>query len=67
MATLGAVKRIEERMRNRRRPLKRLLWNTDQPPGLVIIATILGIVALGLVIAALANPTPSSPAISRGR
>jgi hypothetical protein len=29
MATLGAVKRIEERMRHRRRRLKRLIWKND--------------------------------------
>jgi hypothetical protein len=44
-ATLGALKRIGERMRHRRRPTKRLLWNGDQPP-------VLGAVAIGLSIVA---------------
>jgi hypothetical protein len=61
MTTLGAVKRIEERMRHRRRRLKRLIWTTEQPPGLVIIALTLGILSLVLTLAALQNTDPNSP------
>jgi hypothetical protein len=61
MATLGAVKRIEERMRHRRRPLKRLLWNKDQPPALVGFTLILGVAALVLAVLAVADPTPANP------
>jgi hypothetical protein len=61
MATLGAVKRIEERMRHCRRPLKKLLWNKDQPPALVGLAIGLGILSLVFAIAALANPAPENP------
>ena len=40
--TLGAVKRIEERMGQRRRPLKKVLWTTkDKTPGLVGAAFLL--------------------------
>jgi len=55
MAALGAVKRIEERMGQRRRPLKRLLWNKDQPPLLVGLAIGLGIAALVVSTIALAD------------
>jgi hypothetical protein len=60
MATLGASKRIEERMRQRRRPLKRLLWNTDQPPALVGLALVLSLVSLVFVLLLLA-PAPANP------
>ena len=59
--TLGAVKRIEERMRQRRRPLKKLLWNKDQPPALVGLAIALGLVAFVLSIVALSSPTAPNP------
>jgi hypothetical protein len=61
MATLGAVKRIEERMRHRRRPLKRLVWNKDQPPVVVGLALALSIAACVFAIAALASPTAPNP------
>jgi hypothetical protein len=61
MATLGAVKRIEERMRHRRRPLKKFLWNKDQPPALVGLAIALGVVAFVLAIVALSSPTAPNP------
>jgi hypothetical protein len=64
--TLGALKRIEERMRTRRRPLKRFLWTTNdkQPPTLVGFAIALGIVAVVvLVIAMFSNPAPVNPAL----
>lgn len=61
MAALGAVKRIEERMRHRRRPLERLLWNKDQPPALVGLAISLGVVASVLAIVALSSPTAPNP------
>jgi hypothetical protein len=61
MATLGAVKRIEERMGQRRRPLKWLLWNKEQPPLLVIAAFALGILSLALALTALENTDPNSP------
>jgi hypothetical protein len=61
MTALGAVKRIEERMRHRRRRLKRLIWNTEQPPGLVIIPFALGILSLVLALTALENTDPNSP------
>jgi hypothetical protein len=64
MATLGASKRIEERMLQCRRPLKRLLWNKDQPPALVLIAIILSIAAFVLVLAALASPTSPNPQLT---
>jgi hypothetical protein len=54
--TLGVTKRIEARMRQRHRPLKRLLWNTEQPPGLVVIASLLGLAALIAPIVALTSP-----------
>jgi hypothetical protein len=64
--TLGATKRIETRMRQCRRPLKRLLWTTNdkQPPTLVAFAFIVGLIALVLAIFAVAdlvNPSPPSP------
>jgi hypothetical protein len=59
--TLGATKRIEERMRQRRRPLKKLLWNAEHTPLLVLIASGLGLLSLVLAIAALTSPDPATP------
>jgi hypothetical protein len=59
--TLGATKRIEERMRQRRRPLKKVLWNAEHTPLLVLVASGLGLLALVLAIAALTNPDPATP------
>jgi hypothetical protein len=62
MATHGAVKRIEERMRNRRRPLKKLLWRRgDQPPALAGLAIALGLLAFVFAIVALSSPTAPNP------
>jgi hypothetical protein len=61
MTTLGAVKRIEERMRHRRRRLKRLIWKNDQPPLLVIAALGLGIMSVVLAIAALGSDPQNPP------
>jgi hypothetical protein len=62
--TLGAVKRIEERMGQRRRPLKRLLWNTDQPPALVGLAIGLGLAAFVISIVALADSSPTEVGVA---
>jgi hypothetical protein len=61
MTTLGAVKRIEELVRHRRRRLKRVIWNAEQPPGLVVLAILLGVAAIVLAIIALASPTAPNP------
>jgi hypothetical protein len=61
MTTLGAVKRIEEGMRHRRRPLKKLLWNNEQPPALVGLTLVLNIAALVLAVLALTDPAPANP------
>jgi hypothetical protein len=61
MTTLGAVKRIEERMRHRRRRLKRLIWKNDQPPLLMIVALGLGIMSVVLAIAALGSHPQNPP------
>jgi hypothetical protein len=59
--TLGAVKRIEERMRHRRRPLKKVLWNTKKMPSLAIIAIVLGLISVVLAIAALGSDPQNPP------
>jgi hypothetical protein len=59
-STLGALKRIEERMGQRRRPLKRVLWNTNREPVLVGIAFLLGLISVVLVAVWLA-PDPANP------
>lgn len=60
--TLGAVKRIEEVVRHRRRRLKRVIWKTqEQPPILVATAFALGILSLVLMLVALENTDPNSP------
>jgi hypothetical protein len=38
-----------------------VIWNTEQPPGLVIIAFTLGILSLALAIVALANTGSANP------
>jgi hypothetical protein len=68
--TLGAVKRIEERMGQRRRPLKKVLWTAkDKTPGLVVAAFILGLASLVLILLLLApepaNPPPDTATIGR--
>jgi hypothetical protein len=71
-STLGALKPIEERMGQRRRPLKRLLWNKDQinPPVLVGLTIGLGILAVVLAVFAVTSlasenpPPPDSTTIS---
>jgi hypothetical protein len=65
-ATLGALKRIEERMRLRRRPTKRLLWYADQPPILVVVAIGLSILALVLTGDVFTGPGPGDPSPPSG-
>jgi type VI protein secretion system component VasK len=48
-------------MRHRRRPLKRLLWNKDQPPALVALAIVLGLIALVLAVLAVTSPASENP------
>lgn len=68
--TLGATKRIEERMRQRRRPLKKVLWTKEKTPALVGLAIILGLIALALAVFAVMSlasenpPPPDSTTIS---
>jgi hypothetical protein len=61
MMTLGATKRIEERMRQRRRPLKRVLWNKDKTPFLVGAAFTLSLVSLVFAMLLLLAPEPANP------
>ena len=69
-STLGALKRIEERMGLRHRPFKRVLWNTDKIPALVGTAFLLGLVSLVLFALWLApdpaNPPPNTTHIDMG-
>jgi hypothetical protein len=60
-STLGALKRIEERVDQRRRPLKKVLWNTNREPFLVAIAFLLGIVSVVLLGIWLASDPPNPP------
>ena len=68
-SALGALKRIEERMGQRRRPLKKVLWTKDKAPGLVSIASILAVASLALIVLLLApepeNPPPTTATIGR--
>jgi hypothetical protein len=68
-SALGAMKRIKDRMDQRRRPLKKLLWIKEKTPLLVIIAITLGFFSLLLAIAALTDdpakpPPPDTTTIS---
>jgi hypothetical protein len=69
MTTLGATKRIEERMRQRRRPLKRLLWSTENTPALLGLTAVLSIASFVfgvlLLAPAPANPPPDTTTIGR--
>jgi hypothetical protein len=60
-SALGALKRIEERMRHRRRPLKKVLWTTNKMPSLVLIALLLGLMSLVLAVAALGSDPQNPP------
>ena len=64
MATLGALKRIEELMRRRRRPFKRWVWNPGPNPLSPVVAVFLALipVVLLLVGALSSDTTPANPA-----